>query len=155
MDVLERWTFSHTPEEAMSVGLAKACVPRKKWFCSREIEFLNKEQSSIFVLENNALVPPKSTNYVFFHEPRKWCFRYDHQTMWLSQVGWDECNWSTKYLLCQDVILYQTVDTIDNVKQRKIPDYANQIIRQGIHVPIVTCKGTYQNEKIDKMMNCG
>ena len=39
--VLERWTFSHTPEEAMSVGLAKACVPRKNWFCSREIEFLN------------------------------------------------------------------------------------------------------------------
>ena len=35
--VLERWIFSHTPEEAMSVGLAKACVPRKKWFCWREI----------------------------------------------------------------------------------------------------------------------
>ena len=28
--VLERRIFSHTPEEAMSVGLAKACVPRKK-----------------------------------------------------------------------------------------------------------------------------
>ena len=31
--------FSHTPEEAMSVGLAKACVLGKNWFCSREIEF--------------------------------------------------------------------------------------------------------------------
>ena len=27
MDVLESITFSHTPEEAMSVGLVKACVP--------------------------------------------------------------------------------------------------------------------------------
>ena len=27
--VLERRIFSHTPEEAMSVGLAKACVPSK------------------------------------------------------------------------------------------------------------------------------
>ena len=43
--VFERWIFSHTPEEAMSVGLAKACVPRKNWFCSREIEFLNAKLS--------------------------------------------------------------------------------------------------------------
>ena len=27
VDVLESITFSHTPEEAMSVGLVKACVP--------------------------------------------------------------------------------------------------------------------------------
>ena len=37
--VLESITFSHTPKEAMSVGLVKACVLRKNWFCSREIEF--------------------------------------------------------------------------------------------------------------------
>ena len=30
-------TFSLTPEEAMSVGLAKACVLRKNLFCYREI----------------------------------------------------------------------------------------------------------------------
>ena len=30
--------FSHTPDEVMSVGLAKACVPRKNLFCYREIE---------------------------------------------------------------------------------------------------------------------
>ena len=43
--VLVRITFSHTPEEAMSVGLEKACVPRKKWFCSREIEFLIEDKT--------------------------------------------------------------------------------------------------------------
>ena len=35
----ESITFSHTPEEAMSAGLAKACVLWKNWICSREIEF--------------------------------------------------------------------------------------------------------------------
>ena len=40
--VLVSIIFSHTPEEAMSGGLAKACVPSKNQFCSREIEFLNK-----------------------------------------------------------------------------------------------------------------
>ena len=40
--VLASIIFSHTPEEAMSGGLAKACVPSKNQFCSREIEFLNK-----------------------------------------------------------------------------------------------------------------
>ena len=34
--VLEIRIFSHTPEEAMSVGLAKACVPRKKIYSVQE-----------------------------------------------------------------------------------------------------------------------
>ena len=43
--VLESVIFSHTPEEAMSVRLAKACVLRKNWFCSREIEFLIEDKT--------------------------------------------------------------------------------------------------------------
>ena len=39
MGVLQRKTFSHTPDEARSVGLAKACVPSKNLFCYREISF--------------------------------------------------------------------------------------------------------------------
>ena len=38
--VLVSILFSYTPEEAMSGGLAKACVPIKNWFCWEEIEFL-------------------------------------------------------------------------------------------------------------------
>ena len=30
--------FSHTPDEAMSVGLVKASIPGKYLFCNREIE---------------------------------------------------------------------------------------------------------------------
>ena len=40
--VLVSIIFSHAPEEAMSSGLAKACVPSKNQSCSREIEFLNE-----------------------------------------------------------------------------------------------------------------
>ena len=43
--VLESITFSHTPEEALSVGLAKACVLWNNWFCSREIEFYIENQA--------------------------------------------------------------------------------------------------------------
>ena len=34
--VMVRITFSLTPDEAMSVGLAKACALRKDLFCYRE-----------------------------------------------------------------------------------------------------------------------
>ena len=37
--VLQRKTFFHTPDEARSVGLAKACVLSKNLFCYREISF--------------------------------------------------------------------------------------------------------------------
>ena len=43
--VLWRTIFSHTPDEAKSGGLAKACVQEKKLFCYREIEFLNIKQT--------------------------------------------------------------------------------------------------------------
>ena len=41
--VLPRKTFSHTPDEARSVGLAKACVLQKNLFCYREIRFMNTD----------------------------------------------------------------------------------------------------------------
>ena len=42
--VLQRIIFSHTPEEARSVGLAKACVPGKIGSVSEKIEFLIENQ---------------------------------------------------------------------------------------------------------------
>ena len=43
--VLYRIIFSHTPDEAMSGGLAKACVPGKKYSVPEKIEFLNEYQT--------------------------------------------------------------------------------------------------------------
>ena len=41
MGVLQRIIFSHTPDEAMAGGLAKACVPGKIVLFQRKLEFLN------------------------------------------------------------------------------------------------------------------
>ena len=43
--VLYRIIFSHTPDEAMSGGLAKACVPGKNYSVPEKIEFLNEYQT--------------------------------------------------------------------------------------------------------------
>ena len=42
MGVLHRMIFSHTPDEARSGGLAKACVPEKNYSVPEKIELLNK-----------------------------------------------------------------------------------------------------------------
>ena len=42
--VLESITFSHTPDEAMSVGLAKACVPLKIYSVLEKLSFLVENQ---------------------------------------------------------------------------------------------------------------
>ena len=41
MGVLHRMIFSHTPDEARSGGLAKACVPGKNYSVPEKIELLN------------------------------------------------------------------------------------------------------------------
>ena len=68
--------------------------------------------------------------------------------MQLCQVEWDECNWSTRYLLCQDVILLPKVGSNDNIREMQTSDYANWPKRQGRHVSTVTPKDPYQNVKI-------
>ena len=90
-------------------------------------------------IENSALVPPEKSNFVIFHEPTKCCFRYDQQTMSLIQVRCDGCNWSTRYLLCQDVILHQTVGINDGFRQHE------QERSMKCICTIVTLKDTDQN----------
>ena len=45
MGVFGSIIFSHTPEEAMSGGLAKACVTSKNWSCWRESQLSNVYQT--------------------------------------------------------------------------------------------------------------
>ena len=44
MGVLLRIIFSHTPDEAKSGGLAKACVPGKNYSVPEKIESLNRHK---------------------------------------------------------------------------------------------------------------
>ena len=43
--VLHRIIFSHTPDEARSGGLAKACVPGENYSVPEKIELLNEYQT--------------------------------------------------------------------------------------------------------------
>ena len=77
--VLVRMIFSHTPEEAMSGGLAKACVPSKNSFCSREIAFPNEDQTEwevyihlIYYLLSEKLLPTTQGGFMRFEG--KCCF---------------------------------------------------------------------------------
>ena len=49
MGVLYRIIISLTPDEAMSGGLAKACVPRKNYSVPEKIEFLNEIHKDLCV----------------------------------------------------------------------------------------------------------
>ena len=102
-------------------------------FCHYELEFFIIHVSFIPVsfalgiksvsIENSVLVPLENSNYVLFHEPTRHCFRYKHHTIQLSQVRYDDCNWSMRYLWCQDDILHQMMGA--NIRQIKTPDYIN------------------------------
>ena len=47
MGVLVGIIFSHTPDEAKSGGLAKACVPGKNYSVSEKIELLKENFTAI------------------------------------------------------------------------------------------------------------
>ena len=53
------WLRANTPDEAMSGGLAKACVPRKKLFCSRENRVLIEYQTEWEVYMQNVRNLPR------------------------------------------------------------------------------------------------
>ena len=47
---------------------------------------------------------------IIFHEPTKRNFRYNPQIRQCRQVRAEECDWTTRYLLCQDVIFHQMTE---------------------------------------------
>ena len=56
--VLQSKTFWHTPDEARSVGLAKACVLSKNLFCYREISFniINQTERETYMYSRRVLL---------------------------------------------------------------------------------------------------
>ena len=56
MGVLQRIIFSHTPDEAMSGGLVKACVPGKNCSIPEKIEFLIEDGNSL---------TPQQTDFIY------------------------------------------------------------------------------------------
>ena len=57
MGVLLRIIFSHTPDEAKSGGLVKACVPGKNYSVPEKIESLKDDShSDVFIKDNQMLI---------------------------------------------------------------------------------------------------
>ena len=70
MGVLHRIVFSHTPDEARSGGLAKACVPGKNYSVLEKIEFLmnikQNEKPTCFIFKEKYHF--RCTSITFFGE---------------------------------------------------------------------------------------
>ena len=71
MGVFGSITFSHTPEEAMSGGLAKACVPSKFDSVEEKLSFLmntKQDEKSTFLYRTTSVLPSFSFNlFVLIH----------------------------------------------------------------------------------------
>ena len=76
------------------------------------------EQLQAYVFtDTNAVVPAETSMYVIFHEPTKRNFRYNPEIRQYRQIRTEECEWTTRYLLYQDVIFYQITDQTNYVRQ--------------------------------------
>ena len=69
----------------------------------RQVAYGDELQAYVFV-DTRALVPTENSMYVILHEPTKWNFRYTPMIRQFRQIEAEDCEWTTRYLLCQDVI---------------------------------------------------
>ena len=97
-----------------------------------QITYDDQKQTYIFVA-NNTLVPLENNMYIIFHEPNKKKFQYDQKTMQFKQTCLHECEWSTRYLLCQDVSVCRITGVNYNTRQGQTLDYTDQPMKQKIH----------------------
>ena len=75
----------------------------------RQVTYDDQPQAYVFI-NTNTLVPAKNSMYIIFHEPHKRNFRYKPWISQFRQIKAEDCDWRTRYLLCQDVIFNQMTD---------------------------------------------
>ena len=71
---------------------------------------------SVFT-NTNAVVLHKNSIYIIFHGPSKRNFRYIPETRQFKQIQENDCDWTTRYLLCQYVIFNQMTNQTTYVRQ--------------------------------------
>ena len=84
----------------------------------RQVTYDDQLQVYVFT-DTNALVLAQTSMYIIFHETTKTNFRYNPEIRQFRQVMAAECDWTTRYLLCQDVIFHQMTDQINYVRQSR------------------------------------
>ena len=68
--------------------------------------------------------------YKIFTEATNRSFQYSQKTRKLKQTSLHECEWSMRYLLCQDVIFHRIICVNDCERQRETPNYIPQQMKQ-------------------------
>ena len=75
-------------------------------------------QLQAYVFNNtNALVPAKNSIYIIYTEATRRNFRYNPEIKQFRQMKAKHCDWTTRYLFCQDVIFNHMTDQTNYVKQ--------------------------------------
>ena len=82
----------------------------------RKVTYHEQLQACIFT-DNNTLVPVETSRYIIFREPTSRNFRYNPKTRQFRQVMVEECKWTTRCLLCQDLIFNQVTCKTNYIRQ--------------------------------------
>ena len=113
-------------------------MTRMPYRSHRQVTYDEQLQEYVFT-GNNALVPAETIMYVIFHEPTRRIFRYDPKSRQLKQVRVEKCAWTTRYLLCQDVIFHQGTSEIDDVTLgRNEQTQRNELVTYGSRLQKMT-----------------
>ena len=75
----------------------------------RQVTYDDQLQAYVFI-NTNALVPAENSMYIIFCETTKRNFRYTLEIRQLRQIKAEDYAWTTRFLLCQDVIFNQMTD---------------------------------------------
>ena len=97
------------------------CVPRRFY---GQVTYSNHKQAYVFV-ENDVIVPIENSMYVIYHNPTDRTFRYNKKKTF-QQIDMQECELTTRYLLCQDAIFHRNIDTTGSDIQRTPLSYIDE-----------------------------
>ena len=93
----------------------------------RQVTYDKQLQAYVFT-DTNAFIPTETSMDGIFNSPTKRNFRYNPEIRKFREVKPEECDWTTRYLLCQDVILHQMAEQTDNVRQGRNGQMPNKWI---------------------------
>ena len=82
----------------------------------RQVTYNEQLQAYVFT-DTNVLILAETSIYVIFNESTKRNFKYNPEIKKFRQVRAEECDSTTRYLWCQDVIFHQMTDQTKYVRQ--------------------------------------
>ena len=81
----------------------------------RQVTYDDHLPAYVFI-NTNELVPSENSMYIIFHETMKGSFRYNPEIREFRPIKAEDGDWTTRYLLCQDVIFNQITDLSNYVR---------------------------------------